>query len=52
MCFGVQREARSLQVLGWKETHMDSKGLTQRVVKYVSIARHLGCMSLRCLPME
>jgi hypothetical protein len=24
---------------------------SQRVVPYVSIARHLGCMSLWCLPM-
>jgi hypothetical protein len=31
---------------------MVSKGPMQRVVQYVSVARHLGCMSLWCLPME
>jgi hypothetical protein len=29
---------------------MVSKGPMQRVVPYVSIVRHLGCMSLWCLP--
>jgi hypothetical protein len=51
-CFGVWREARSLWVIWWKETHMVSKGPMQRVVPYVSVARHLGFMSSWCLPME
>ena len=45
----VFEEQPCLCVLGWKETCMVSKGPMQRVVPYVSVARHLACTSLWCL---